>query len=129
MTIRNSIADMHDEFTGYRQLMHQHPQTGYEEEFASDLVKEKLREWDVPFEDGIAVTGIVATIEGETNISSKAIGLRTDMDALDILEEDNKPHVSKTPGKMHGCGHDGHTATLLGAAKYLSENRNSMAKS
>ena len=124
MSIRNSIQALKDEITGYRRFMHQNPQTAYEEEFASDLVKEKLREWDIPFEDGIAVTGIVATIEGETNNSGKVIGLRADMDALDILEEDNKPHVSKTPGKMHGCGHDGHTAVLLGAAKYLSENRN-----
>ena len=124
MSIRNSIQALKDEITGYRRFMHQNPQTAYEEEFASDLVKEKLREWDIPFEDGIAVTGIVATIEGETNNSGKVIGLRADMDALDILEEDNKPHVSKIPGKMHGCGHDGHTAVLLGAAKYLSEHCN-----
>jgi len=87
-------------------------------------VKECLGKWGIPFEDGIAVTGIVATIEGESNASGKVIGLRADMDALDILEEANKPHVSKIPGKMHGCGHDGHTAMLLGAAKYLAENRN-----
>lgn len=124
MSIRNSIQALADEITGYRRFMHQNPQTAYEEEFASGLVKEKLREWGISFEDGIAVTGIVATIEGESNTSGRVIGLRADMDALDILEADNKPHVSKIPGKMHGCGHDGHTAMLLGAAKYLSENRN-----
>lgn len=124
MSVRNSIADMHDEITEYRRAMHENPQTAYEEYFASGLVKEKLSEWGISFEDGIAVTGIVATIEGESNSSGRAIGLRADMDALDILEDDNKPHVSKIPGKMHGCGHDGHTAMLLGAAKYLSENRN-----
>ncbi|NCT41795.1 MAG: amidohydrolase [Alphaproteobacteria bacterium] len=124
MTIRNSIHDIKDEITAYRRSMHENPQTGFEEEFASGLVKDKLRAWGISFEDAIAVTGIVATIEGDTNTSGKAIGLRADMDALDIIEENNKPHVSKIPGKMHGCGHDGHTAMLLGAAKYLSENRN-----
>ncbi len=124
MNIRNSIHDLKEEITGYRRAMHENPQTAYEEEYASALVRECLSKWGIAFEDGIAVTGIVATIEGETNNSGKTIGLRADMDALDILEENNKPHVSKTPGKMHGCGHDGHTAMLLGAAKYLSENRN-----
>lgn len=123
-TVRNSIADLKDEIAGYRRAMHENPQTAYEETFASDLVAEKLSEWGITFERGIAVTGIVATIEGEKNDSGKAIGLRADMDALDIEEEDNKPHKSKNPGKMHACGHDGHTATLLGAAKYLHENRN-----
>ncbi len=124
MNIRNAIHDLKDEITAYRRAMHENPQTSYEEEFASGLVKDKLTAWGVPFEDGIAVTGLVATITGETNNSGKAIGLRADMDALDIMEDDNKPHVSKIPGKMHGCGHDGHTAMLLGAAKYLSGNRN-----
>ncbi len=124
MKIRNSIQDIQNEITAYRHLLHQNPQTAFEEEFASGLVREKLTEWGIDFEDRIAVTGIVATIEGETNKSGRVIGLRADMDALDIIEEPNKPHVSKIPGKMHGCGHDGHTAMLLGAAKYLSENRN-----
>ncbi|MGH1398460.1 MAG: M20 aminoacylase family protein [Alphaproteobacteria bacterium] len=124
MNIRNSIHDLSEEITAYRRAMHENPQTGFEEEFASGLVKECLSKWGIPFEDGIAVTGIVATIEGESNESGRVIGLRADMDALDILEEANKPHVSKIKGKMHGCGHDGHTAMLLGAAKYLSENRN-----
>lgn len=124
MNIRNSIQDLADEIAGYRRALHENPQTAFEETFASGLVKEKLSAWGIPFEDGIAVTGIVATIEGESNKSGRVIGLRADMDALDILEAENKPHVSKIPGKMHGCGHDGHTAMLLGAAKYLSENRN-----
>lgn len=124
MTQSNSIAAIANEVRAYRRAMHQNPQTGYEEEFASRLVREKLTEWGIPFEDKIAVTGIVATIEGQSNNSGKAIGLRADMDALDIFEENNKEHVSQIPGKMHGCGHDGHTAMLLGAAKYLSETRN-----
>lgn len=122
--IRNSIQSLKDEVAGYRHALHENPQTAYEETFASDLVAEKLTEWGITHERGIAVTGIVATIEGEQNASGRAIGLRADMDALDIEEAHNKPHKSKNPGKMHACGHDGHTATLLGAAKYLSENRN-----
>lgn len=123
-TIRNSIADLHDEITAYRRAMHENPGTAYEEKFASNLVREKLTEWGIKFEAGIAVTGIVATIEGSKKTSKKSIGLRADMDALNILEADNKPHKSKIEGKMHGCGHDGHTAVLLGTAKYLSENNN-----
>jgi hippurate hydrolase len=124
MHIRNSIAMLKEEFTAYRRALHENPQTAYEEEFASNLVADKLGAWGIPFERGIATTGIVATIEGTKNDSGRAIALRADMDALDILEENNKPWASKTPGKMHGCGHDGHTTMLLGAAKYLNETRN-----
>ncbi|MCB1531672.1 MAG: amidohydrolase [Alphaproteobacteria bacterium] len=124
MNIRDSIPKIAEEMTKHRRAMHQNPQTAYEETFASDLVSKQLNKWGVKHERGIAVTGIVATIKGETNTSGRAVALRADMDALDIFEEDNKPHVSKIPGKMHGCGHDGHTAMLLGAAKYLSKNRN-----
>lgn len=121
---RNSIAAIKDEIATYRRAMHENPGTAYEEEFASNLVAEKLGEWGIPFVRGLGKTGIVATITGNSDTSGKAIGLRADMDALDIVEENNKPHVSKIPGKMHGCGHDGHTAMLLGAAKYLNETRN-----
>ena len=124
MSIRNSIAALKDECAAWRRAMHEHPQTAYEETFASDLVSEKLTAWGIRHERGLAKTGIVATIEGQKNTSGKRIGLRADMDALDILEENNKPWVSKIPGKMHGCGHDGHTAMLLGAAKSLNETRN-----
>ncbi len=124
MNIRNSIAVLKDEIAGYRRAMHENPQTAYEETFASGLVQDKLKEWGIPFEAGLGVTGVVATIQGQKNTSGKAVGLRADMDALDIIEEANKPWISKTPGKMHGCGHDGHTAMLLGAAKYIKENPN-----
>ncbi len=124
MTLSNSIAAMKDEIAAYRRELHQNPQTSYEETFASDLVMRKLTEWGIPFKSGIAVTGIVATIEGQKNDSGKTIGLRADMDALNMVEESGQPWASKTNGKMHGCGHDGHTAMLLGAAKYLSETRN-----
>lgn len=123
MTRRNSIAAMKDELAAYRRSMHENPQTSFEEEFVSNLVCEKLTEWGIPFERGIAVTGVVATIEGQKNTSGRAIALRADMDALGIEEAHNKDWRSKNPGKMHGCGHDGHTAMLLGAAKYLSETR------
>jgi hippurate hydrolase len=124
MTTINSIAGMKDEIAGYRRELHQNPQTAYEETFASDLVQRKLTEWGIPFKAGIAKTGIVATIEGQKSDSGKAIGLRADMDALNMTEASGQPWASKIPGKMHGCGHDGHTAMLLGAAKYLSETRN-----
>ncbi len=124
MTTINSIAAMKDEIAAYRRELHQNPQTSYEETFASDLVQRKLTEWGIPFKTGLAVTGIVATIEGQKTDSGKAIGLRADMDALDMNEASGQPWASKIPGKMHGCGHDGHTAMLLGAAKYLSQTRN-----
>jgi hippurate hydrolase len=124
MNIRNSIHELAEEIAGYRRSLHENPQTAFEEEFASGLVAKKLTGWGIPFEKGIAKTGIVATIEGNKNDSGKSIGLRADMDALDITEKSGQPWASKIPGKMHGCGHDGHTAMLLGAAKYLSENRN-----
>ncbi len=124
MTLSNSIAAMKDEIAACRRDLHQNPQTSYEETFASDLVAKKLTEWGIPFKRGVAVTGIVATIEGQKTDSGRAIGLRADMDALDIIEKSGQPWASKIPGKMHGCGHDGHTAMLLGAAKYLSETRN-----
>ncbi len=124
MSLVNSIASMKDEIAAYRRELHQNPQTSYEETFASGFVAKKLTEWGIPFKSGIAVTGIVATIEGQKNTSGRAIGLRADMDALDMTETSGQPWASKNPGKMHGCGHDGHTAMLLGAAKYLSETRN-----
>jgi len=124
MTTSNSIAALKDEIAGYRRELHQNPQTNYEEKFASDLVQRKLTEWGITFKTGYGVTGVVATIEGQQNDSGKSIALRCDMDALDMTETSGQPWASKIPGKMHGCGHDGHTAMMLGAAKYLSETRN-----
>lgn len=122
MRISKLDAKLLEEATNWRREMHQTPQTAYEEEFASDLVRRQLTQWGIPFEDNIAVTGIVATIEGKTNNSGRSIGLRADMDALDITEASGQPWSSQIPGKMHGCGHDGHTAMLLGAAKLLKDN-------
>ncbi|MFA5592534.1 MAG: M20 aminoacylase family protein [Micavibrio sp.] len=120
----NSITAMKDEIAACRRELHQNPQTAYEEIFASELVQKKLTEWGIPFKTGFAQTGLVATIEGQKTDSGKAIGLRADMDALSMTEQSGQPWASKIPGKMHGCGHDGHTAMLLGAAKYLAATRN-----
>lgn len=122
MPVRNAIQDLHEELTGYRRLLHQNPQTAFEEVFISTFVREKLGEWGIPLESEIGSTGVVATLKGKKATSKRSIGLRADMDALDIPEEGVKEWVSRIPGKMHGCGHDGHTVMLLGAAKYLKEN-------
>lgn len=124
MPVINRLAEFQDEIAAIRRELHQNPQTAYEETFASDMVAKKLSEWGIPFKRNIAITGIVATIEGQKTDSGKSIGLRADMDALDLTEKSGQPWASKTPGKMHGCGHDGHTSILLATAKYLAETRN-----
>lgn len=124
MALRKEIENSTDEIAQIRRELHQNPQTAYEEEFASSTVRAKLDEWGIAYETGWAETGIIATIEGKTNNSGKAIGLRGDMDALDIEEKSGQKWASKIKGKMHACGHDGHTSILLAAAKYLSETRN-----
>lgn len=124
MPVRNSIAALEDEFSRYRRELHRTPQTAYEEEFASSFVQKKLDEWGITYKTGYGTTGVVATIAGERNDSGRAIGLRADMDALDIQEQTGLDHASQNPGKMHACGHDGHTAMLLATAKYLGETRN-----
>lgn len=120
----NLLNDIVEEVKICRHELHQNPATSYEEIFASDLIARKLTEWGIPFERGWATTGIVATIEGHSTSSGKRIGFRGDMDALDIEEDSNVPHASKIAGKMHACGHDGHTSMLLGTARYLQQTRN-----
>ena len=121
---RNSLNAMKEEFQEYRRSMHRNPQTAYEETFASDLVANKLDEWGIPYKRGFGKTGLVATIEGQKVSSGKKIGLRADMDALDIDEQSKQSWSSEIPGKMHACGHDGHTTILLGTAKYLNSTKN-----
>lgn len=128
MDIRKPIQDMSAEFTSYRHVLHQNPQTAFEETFASDFVADKLSTWGITHERGLGKTGIVATVAGSLDAEGKSVALRADMDALDIIEVPNKDWVSQTQGKMHGCGHDGHTIMLLAAAKYLSENNNFKGK-
>lgn len=127
MTLSNRIAEIANDMKDVRRELHQNPGTSYEEFFASDMVAKKLTEWGISFERGWAETGIVATIEGK-NPGTKAIGIRADMDSLDIIEDSGQPWASKIPGKMHACGHDGHTSVLLGTAQYLSETRNFSGK-
>ena len=125
MPIINRIAEFHPEMTAWRRDFHEHPEIGFEEVRTSGIVAQKLREFGCDeVVTGIAKTGVVGVIRGNNAASGRAIGLRADMDALPILEESGVPWASKTPGKMHACGHDGHTTMLLGAAKYLAETRN-----
>jgi amidohydrolase len=125
MPIKNRFAEMQDEVTAWRRDLHENPEILFETHRTSALVAEKLREFGCDeIATGIGRTGVVAVIKGKSDTSGKVIGLRADMDALPILEATGLPYASKTPGAMHACGHDGHTAMLLGAAKYLSETRN-----
>ena len=125
MPIINRFADLQEEITEWRRDIHEHPELLYETERTSKVVADKLSEFGIDeVTTGIGRTGVVGVINGKTNNSGKVIGLRADMDALPIHEETGKPYASKYDGKMHACGHDGHTAMLLGASKYLSETRN-----
>ena len=122
MPIINRIAGYHDDMTAWRRDIHAHPETAFEEHRTADVVAAKLAEFGIPVERGIAGTGVVGTIKAGTG--KRAIGLRADMDALHIHEKNGFDHRSQNAGRMHACGHDGHTAMLLGAARYLAETRN-----
>jgi amidohydrolase len=125
MPIKNRFAEMQDEVTAWRRDLHENPEILFDTHRTSALVAEKLREFGCDeVVTGIGRTGVVAVIKGKSDTSGKVIGLRADMDALPILEATGLPYASKTAGAMHACGHDGHTAMLLGAAKYLAETRN-----
>jgi len=121
MPIINRIAAFHPEMQAWRQDIHAHPELGYEEHRTSETVAKLLAGWGIEVHRGIAGTGVVGVLKNGN--SSRAIGLRADMDALPMPEETGLPYASANPGKMHACGHDGHTAMLLGAAKYLAETR------
>ncbi len=125
MPVKNRLAELHDEITGWRRDFHEHPELLFDVHRTSARVADLLRTFGVDeVTTGIGRTGVVGVIKGRTDVSGRVIGLRADMDALPIEEQTNLPYASKTPGKMHACGHDGHTAMLLGAAKYLAETRN-----
>ncbi len=116
------IRRFHDQLTEWRRDFHAHPETGFEEQRTSALVAERLASWGIEVHREVGRTGVVGVLRnGKGN---RAIGLRADMDALDMPEENEFAHRSTIPGKMHGCGHDGHTTMLLGAARYLAETRN-----
>ena len=125
MPIVNRIADLHGEITAWRHDLHAHPELLYDVQRTAASVAEKLKAFGcdevVP---GLGRTGVVGVIHGRKGKSDKVIGLRADMDALPIEEATDLPYKSTVPGTMHACGHDGHTAMLLGAARYLAETRN-----
>jgi amidohydrolase len=104
----------------WRRHIHQRPELGFQEQLTAEFIAEKLEEWGIPHETGIAKTGIVATIEG--NRPGKVLAIRADMDALPIQEENQVPYRSQHDGKMHACGHDGHVTIALGTAYYLSQH-------
>ncbi|NNK78089.1 MAG: amidohydrolase [Litoreibacter sp.] len=125
MPVKNRFAELLPEITEWRRDLHENPEILFETHRTSALVAEKLKEFGCDeVETGIGRTGVVGVIKGKSDNSGKTIGLRADMDALPILEATGLDYASKTPGAMHACGHDGHTAMLLGAAKYLAETRN-----
>ena len=111
-----------DQLIAWRHYLHQHPETAFEEKDRLKLVAEEMRGMGIDVAEGIGGTGVVGTLK--VGDGTGCIGIRADMDALNIQECSQHDHVSQNPGKMHGCGHDGHTVTLLGAAKLLSERKN-----
>jgi hippurate hydrolase len=122
MPVNNRIAAMEAELTEWRRDLHAHPELGFQEQRTSAKVAEMLRSWGIEVTAGIATTGLVGTLRRGSG--TRAIGIRADMDALPMDEANEFAHRSTNPGRMHACGHDGHTTMLLGAAKYLAETGN-----
>ena len=120
MNLIDDVVAHRDEMTEIRHDLHRHPELAYEEHRTADAVAERLTAWGIPIRRGLGGTGVVGTLRcGNGN---RAIGLRADMDALAMDELNTFEHASRHPGRMHGCGHDGHTAMLLGAARHLAEH-------
>src|ERR1700675_1208754 len=125
MPIVNRVADLHSEITAWRRDLHAHPELMFDVQRTAGSVAEKLKTFGCDeVVTGLGRTGVVGVIHGRKGSAGKTIGLRADMDALPIEEATDVPYKSTVPGKMHACGHDGHTAMLLGATKYLAETRN-----
>ena len=123
MAVIGDIAESHDDLTEWRRDIHAHPELGFEEKRTSDLVAEKLADFGIEVHRGIGRTGVVGRLR--VGNSPRSIGLRADMDALPIQEANqSSPTARSNAGRMHACGHDGHTTMLLGAARYLAETRN-----
>ncbi len=120
LPILKEINALHEEMMAWRHQLHEHPETAFEEVKTADFVANKLSEFGIEVNRGLAKTGVVGTLK---NGDGGALGLRADMDALDIEEQTDLPFKSKIKGKMHACGHDGHTTMLLGAAKYLAQTK------
>ncbi len=125
MPVKNRFAELLPEITAWRRDFHEHPEILFDTHRTAGVVAEKLRAFGCDeVVEGIGRTGVVGVIKGKSDSSGKVIGLRADMDALPIHEQTGLDYASKTDGAMHACGHDGHTAMLLGAAQYLTETRN-----
>lgn len=122
MQLIDPIVEFHAELQKIRRDIHAHPELSYEEIRTSNLIAEKLEGWGIPVIRGLAGTGVVGVVQGRPG--ARSVGLRADMDALPVQEVNQFGHASSVPGKMHACGHDGHTAMLLGAAHYLAKHRN-----
>jgi len=123
MPVINRIAAFADDMTAWRRHLHQHPELGQQCHETAGFVVERLRDFGIEeIHEGVAISGVIAVIEGQAD--GPTIGLRADMDALPIHETTGAEWASGVAGKMHACGHDGHTTMLLGAAKYLAETRN-----
>jgi amidohydrolase len=125
MPVINRVAALQDEIATWRHDLHQHPELMFDVDRTASIVADRLRAFGCDsVETGIGRTGVVGVIRGRGNASGRVLGLRADMDALPISEATDLPYRSVVPGRMHACGHDGHTAMLLGAAQYLAESRN-----
>ena len=122
MPLVKKLEGLKEEMTAWRRDIHAHPELGFEESRTSEIVASKLAEFGVEVHRGVGRTGVVGVLKSGSG--KRSIGLRADMDALPIEEANSFAHKSKHPGRMHACGHDGHTTMLLGAAKYLAETRN-----
>jgi amidohydrolase len=119
--IRAEIRNLQPSLVVWRRELHQKPELGFQEQITAKFIEQKLREWNIPYQAEIAKTGIVATIA--SNSPGKVLAIRADMDALPIQEANEVPYRSQHDGKMHACGHDGHTAIALGTASYLAKHK------
>ncbi|MBS0123926.1 M20 aminoacylase family protein [Thetidibacter halocola] len=125
MPVKNRIGEWQQELTGWRHDLHRHPELRFEEHRTAAFVAERLREMGCDLvREGVGKTGVVAVIRGRQEGSGRVVAFRADMDALPILERTGAAHASTVEGRMHACGHDGHTTMLLGAMRYLAETRN-----
>jgi amidohydrolase len=125
--VRLEIRSLQPQLVEWRRRLHQQPELGFQEKLTSEFVSQKLQEWGIEHQTGIAETGIVAIIKGGKIDSGKVLAIRADMDALPIQELNEVPYKSQHDGVMHACGHDGHTAIALGTAYYLQSNRQNFA--
>lgn len=121
--VRLEIRALQPQLVEWRRQIHQKPELGFQEKITAEFISQKLQNWGIEHQVGIAQTGIVAIIKGEKSAPGKVLAIRADMDALPIQELNEVPYCSQRDGIMHACGHDGHTAIALGTAYYLYQHR------